>query len=75
MVMKTLSIPPLEIPIAEFASQGNAILTEKGMTALGRFDLLPEGKALYQYWLGELGNSRAARMLSALYEAHPRKLS
>jgi hypothetical protein len=45
------------------------------LTALGRFDPLPEGKALYQYWLSELGNSGAARMLAALYEAHPRKLS
>jgi hypothetical protein len=50
-------------------------LTENGLTALGRFDPLAEGKALYQYWLAELGNSGAARMLSALYAAHPRRLS
>ena len=50
-------------------------LSENGLTALGQFDPLPEGKSLYEYWLGELGNSGAARMLSALYAAHPRRLS
>jgi uncharacterized protein len=50
-------------------------LTDAGFAALGKLDPLPEGKALYEYWLSELGNSGAARMLSALYAAHPRRLS
>ena len=33
---------------------------------------LPEGRDLLDYWLGQLGNSGAARMLRVLAERYPR---
>lgn len=50
-------------------------LTEAGIAALGDFQPLPEGPELLAHWLGELGNSGAARMLRALAEAFPGALS
>jgi uncharacterized protein len=53
----------------------NLELTKEGHICLGDYQPLPEGKDLYDYWMSELGNSGAARMLAALYEAYPRKLT
>jgi ribosomal protein S7 len=50
-------------------------ITQAGIDALGSFELLPGGEQLYQYWLGQLGESGAARILRALYEAHPNALT
>jgi hypothetical protein len=50
-------------------------ITDAGVQALGSYDLLPEGSALLGYWLGELGNSGASRILRALADVHPRALT
>lgn len=49
-------------------------ITEAGLAALGDFDPLPTGPQLAQYWLGELGNSGAARILRVLVDAYPETL-
>lgn len=46
-------------------------ITDAGRSALGEYQPLPEGRALLDYWLGELGTSGAARMLSVLAENYP----
>lgn len=38
---------------------------------MGDFDPLPTSKGLLRYWLNELGNSGAARMLEALSVVYP----
>lgn len=50
-------------------------LTPVGASALGDYDPLPEGPELAAYWLGELGDSGAARILRALIEAYPEALT
>jgi hypothetical protein len=50
-------------------------ITVDGIKALGPYDPLPEGPALRDYWLGELGQSGAARMLRALAEVYPKGLT
>jgi uncharacterized protein len=50
-------------------------ITDAGVHALGTYDPLPEGSALLAHWLGELGNSGAARILRALADVHPRALT
>lgn len=50
-------------------------ITTAGVEALGHYDPLPEGRALLDYWLNELGNSGAARILRALAHAHPMALT
>lgn len=54
---------------------GELRITDAGLTALGAYEPLPEGRALLEHWLGELGESGAARILGALAEAYPRALS
>lgn len=54
---------------------GEMRITEAGLKALGTYDPLPEGRALLEHWLGELGNSGAARILRALADAYPRSLT
>lgn len=49
-------------------------LTPAGEAALGHWEPLPEGRALLDYWLNELGGG-ANRMLSVLAEAYPRALT
>lgn len=49
-------------------------LTESGLAALGAFDPLPEGEALRDYWIHELGGG-ASRILQALCDAYPRGMS
>lgn len=49
-------------------------ITDTGMGALGKFDPLPMGDALVQYWINEVpGKSRD--MLRALVEDYPRSIS
>lgn len=43
-------------------------ITEAGLEALGSYEPLPTGRELLAYWIGELGNSGASRMLAALAE-------
>jgi hypothetical protein len=47
-------------------------ITEAGRAAIGSHDPLPEGRDLLEYWLGQLGNSGAARMLRVLADRYPR---
>ena len=51
-------------------------ITDEGVKALGSYEPLPTGRALFDYWLKEIGtDSGAGRMLSALSEAYPNSLS
>jgi uncharacterized protein len=50
-------------------------ITADGLSALGAFEPLPTGPALLAYWLQELGQSGAARLLRVLAEAFPEALS
>lgn len=50
-------------------------ITDEGAQALGDYEPLPSGQALLQHWLGDLGNSGAARILQALAEAYPGELT
>ncbi|HEV2210826.1 MAG TPA: DUF87 domain-containing protein [Verrucomicrobiae bacterium] len=50
-------------------------LTEAGRATLGHYKPLPEGQELLRYWLDELGNSAAGRMLQVLAEAYPEALT
>jgi hypothetical protein len=49
-------------------------ITEEGAAALGRFDPLPSGTQLVDYWLTRLGKAERA-ILSALVDAWPASLS
>ncbi len=55
-------------------SGGGFNISEAGASALGSYDPLPEGRALLDYWLRELGGG-ASRMLQVLADAHPRPLN
>src|SRR6185312_12540506 len=56
--------------------QGDSlVLTAAGLAALGNYEPLPEGRALLDYWLGDLGKSGAGRMWSVLEEAWPTTLT
>ena len=50
-------------------------ITDLGRAALGSYDPLPEGPALLQHWLSQLGQSGAARILSALASVYPTSLT
>lgn len=50
-------------------------LTRAGGEALGQYDPLPTGHALFMYWQNELGNSGAARILTVLCENYPKAIS
>jgi hypothetical protein len=50
-------------------------LTDYGREALGDYQPLPEGMELLNYWLGQLGNSGAGRMLKCLSDAYPQPMS
>lgn len=49
-------------------------ITEEGVAALGRFDPLPAGTQLVEYWLSRLGKAERA-ILSALVDVWPESLS
>lgn len=50
-------------------------VTDDGIAALGDYEPLPSGSGLLNYWLGDLGNSGAARILTALAQAYPEGLT
>lgn len=50
-------------------------ITAHGIKALGAYHPLPTGSELLAYWLSELGNSGAARLLRELARAYPRALT
>ena len=51
-------------------------ITGDGIIALGsNFEPLPTGRDLLAFWLGELGESGAARMLRVLADNYPRSMS
>jgi hypothetical protein len=49
-------------------------ITQAGLAALGPFEPLPRGRALLDYWLGQLGKAER-KALEALAEVYPRTLS
>ena len=53
----------------------NLSITANGLSALGIWEPLPEGRELLGYWLRELGNSGAARMLEVLAGRYPKSMS
>lgn len=53
------------------SGNGEFSLTDSGLVALGNYNPLPEGQALLDYWLQELGESGASRMLRTLTGAYP----
>lgn len=50
---------------------GRSKMTAQGIKALGAYDPLPSGQALLEYWIGELGDSGAARILKAASDVYP----
>jgi hypothetical protein len=50
-------------------------LSAGGLEAVGRYEPLPEGEALLNYWLNVLGESGAGRMLRTLAGAYPDALT
>lgn len=50
-------------------------ITEEGLAALGNYDPLPTGRGLLEYWLRDLGQSGAARMLQILAGRAPEAMS
>lgn len=54
---------------------GRLTITPAGVAALGHYDPLPAGQELLNHWLGELGNSGAARLLRVIADAYPNALS
>lgn len=50
-------------------------LTEAGFRELGEFDPLPTGQELLRFWLDQLGNSGAGRMLQCLAAVYPSALT
>lgn len=50
-------------------------ITDAGLAVLGEFDPLPQGQELLDYWIAELGDSGAARILRVLAKHYPRALS
>lgn len=54
---------------------GRSTITAEGLVALGEYEPLPTGRGLYLYWLNELGDSGAGRILQAVVGAHPNTLT
>ena len=53
--------------------QSNLQITDAGVAALGHYDPLPTGRALFEYWLGHRQLGRAEReILRVLHEEWPR---
>jgi len=55
--------------------RGMLRITDGGLEALGNFDPLPQGPELLNYWLSELGDGGAARILRVLAQAYPKSMS
>lgn len=47
------------------------MITGRGRTAVGSYNPLPEGKELLTYWVNELGNSGASKILQVLAHKYP----
>src|SRR5262249_44222676 len=56
-------------------TNGLIVITDVGLTALGSYEPLPEGRELADHYLREFGGSGAARILQALVEAYPKALT
>lgn len=56
-------------------SDGRIKITAAGAAALGSYEPLPEGQDLLAYWVRELGESGASRMLQALAGKYPDAVS
>lgn len=54
---------------------GRIVRTSLGETILGDFDPLPSGAELLSFWLRELGESGAARILETIADAYPNGLT
>lgn len=50
-------------------------IAQAGLAALGEYEALPEGQALLAYWLNELGDGGAGRMLRALADVYPQTMT
>jgi len=55
--------------------QGALWITDQGLAELGDFEPLPVGDALREYWLQEVGNGGAHKILKILIEDYPNWLS
>jgi hypothetical protein len=55
--------------------KGTLRITDAGEKALGEYEPLPTGTALLDYWLADLGNGGASRILRSLADVYPRSLS
>jgi len=49
--------------------------TPDGIAAIGSYEPLPEGMALLEYWLRDLGQGGSGRILKALADVHPNYLT
>jgi hypothetical protein len=56
-------------------SRDHLDITEAGLAALGSFNPLPTGAGLLNYWLRDLGDSGAARILQVLAHVYPHSLN
>ncbi len=50
-------------------------ITDAGLTVLGTYAPLPTGDLLLKYWLDELGESGASRILAIIAQAYPERIS
>lgn len=50
-------------------------ITPEGIAALGDYDPLPTGRDLLEYWLRELGDGGASRLLKAAADSYPRAIT
>lgn len=57
------------------AAGSDLAITPAGIAALGKYEPRPTGRGILKWWLAELGESAAARMLTALAEAYPKPLT
>ena len=58
----------------EHSMQGLLRITEAGLAVLGAWEPLPTGRALVDYWLGQLAKAERS-ILEALVSAHPTALT
>ncbi len=50
-------------------------ITPAGLEALGSYEPLPSGRELFDFWMRDLGATKAADIFRVLYEAYPREMS
>jgi hypothetical protein len=56
------------------SGSGTLVITETGLDMLGTYDPLPQGRALLDHWLNQLGKAERAA-LTALTDVYPNSLS